>query len=57
MQLFLLCMLLKFDIHCIQINMLCFAGKIINLRRLDEAISSINNWYMERGLFAMVNSP
>ncbi|KAK6646138.1 hypothetical protein PHAVU_L010043 [Phaseolus vulgaris] len=31
-------------------------GKIINLRRLDEAISSINNWYMERGLFAMVSA-
>jgi hypothetical protein len=22
---------------------------VINLRRLDEAISSINGWYMERG--------
>ncbi|KAK2371103.1 outer envelope protein 39, chloroplastic [Trifolium repens] len=31
-------------------------GKVINLRRLDEAISSINNWYMERGLFAMVSA-
>ncbi|KHN33340.1 Outer envelope protein 80, chloroplastic [Glycine soja] len=31
-------------------------GKIINLRRLDEALSSINNWYMERGLFAMVSA-
>ncbi|KAK7261551.1 hypothetical protein RIF29_27865 [Crotalaria pallida] len=30
-------------------------GKVINLRRLDEAISSINGWYMERGLFAMVS--
>jgi len=57
MQLFLMCMQLMFVVHCIQINMLYFAGKIINLRRLDEAISSINNWYMERGLFAMVNSP
>ena len=33
------------------------AGKVINLRRLDEAISSINAWYMERGLFAMVTYP
>ncbi|MED6170850.1 Outer envelope protein 80, chloroplastic [Stylosanthes scabra] len=31
-------------------------GKVINLRRLDEAISSINGWYMERGLFAMVTT-
>ncbi|EPS74019.1 hypothetical protein M569_00719 [Genlisea aurea] len=30
-------------------------GKVINIRRLDEAISSINGWYMERGLFAMVS--
>jgi outer membrane protein insertion porin family len=44
------------NIHCLQIY-LCLAGKVINLRRLDEAISSINNWYMERGLFAMVNAP
>ncbi|KAF4385077.1 hypothetical protein G4B88_029119 [Cannabis sativa] len=29
-------------------------GKVINLRRLDNVISSINNWYMERGLIAMV---
>ncbi|KAI4351321.1 hypothetical protein L6164_005696 [Bauhinia variegata] len=31
-------------------------GKVINLRKLDEAISSINGWYMERGLFAMVSA-
>ncbi|XP_050884047.1 outer envelope protein 80, chloroplastic [Lathyrus oleraceus] len=31
-------------------------GKVINLRRLDETISSINDWYMERGLFAMVSA-
>ncbi|XP_062171655.1 outer envelope protein 80, chloroplastic-like isoform X2 [Alnus glutinosa] len=31
-------------------------GKVINLRRLDEAISSINGWYMERGLFALVSA-
>ncbi|KAJ7947540.1 outer envelope protein 80, chloroplastic [Quillaja saponaria] len=30
-------------------------GKVINLRRLDEVISNINGWYMERGLFAMVS--
>ncbi|RZB84299.1 Outer envelope protein 80, chloroplastic isoform B [Glycine soja] len=42
--------------NCIQINVSSCAGKIINLRRLDEAISSINNWYMERGLFAMVSA-
>ena len=30
------------------------AGKVINLKRLDKVITSINDWYMERGLFAMV---
>lgn len=39
-----------------QTYVLSCPGKVINLRRLDEAISSINNWYMERGLFAMVKS-
>ena len=33
-----------------------YAGKVINLRRLDNVISSINNWYMERGLIAVVSS-
>lgn len=32
-----------------------YAGKIINIRHLDEVISSINGWYMERGLFGMVS--
>ncbi|PON78853.1 Bacterial surface antigen (D15) [Parasponia andersonii] len=31
-------------------------GKVINLRRLDNVITSINDWYMERGLFAMVSA-
>ncbi|KAF3945026.1 hypothetical protein CMV_028554 [Castanea mollissima] len=30
-------------------------GKVINLRRLDEAITSINKWYAERGFFALVS--
>lgn len=30
-------------------------GKIVNLKRLDEVISSINGWYMERGLFGLVS--
>ncbi|CAI9106538.1 OLC1v1005720C1 [Oldenlandia corymbosa var. corymbosa] len=30
-------------------------GKVVNIRRLDEAINSINGWYMERGLFGMVS--
>ncbi|XP_052203740.1 outer envelope protein 80, chloroplastic [Diospyros lotus] len=30
-------------------------GKIVNIRRLDEVIDSINDWYMERGLFGMVS--
>ncbi|KAK9941218.1 hypothetical protein M0R45_017836 [Rubus argutus] len=31
-------------------------GKVINLKRLNEVISSINDWYMDRGLFAMVSA-
>lgn len=31
------------------------AGKIVNIRRLDEVISSINGWYLERGLFGLVS--
>ncbi|GAB2277002.1 Outer envelope protein 80, chloroplastic [Dionaea muscipula] len=30
-------------------------GKVVNVRRLDEVINSINGWYMERGLFGMVS--
>lgn len=30
------------------------AGKVVNIRRLDEVINSINGWYMERGLFGLV---
>ncbi|ESR59333.1 hypothetical protein CICLE_v10014959mg [Citrus x clementina] len=30
-------------------------GKIINIRRLDEVITSINGWYMEHGLFGLVS--
>ncbi|XP_057953580.1 outer envelope protein 80, chloroplastic [Malania oleifera] len=30
-------------------------GKVVNIRRLDEVINSINGWYMERGLFGMVS--
>ncbi|KAL6204101.1 hypothetical protein ACLB2K_021370 [Fragaria x ananassa] len=31
-------------------------GKVINLKRLNEVITSINDWYMDRGLFAMVSA-
>ncbi|CAN6696602.1 unnamed protein product [Malus baccata var. baccata] len=31
-------------------------GKVINLKHLNEVISSINDWYMDRGLFAMVSA-
>lgn len=30
-------------------------GKVVNIRRLDEVISSINTWYMDRGLFGLVS--
>lgn len=32
------------------------AGKVVNLKRLDEVINSINGWYMERGLFGLVSA-
>ncbi|KAJ6325985.1 hypothetical protein OIU78_013142 [Salix suchowensis] len=31
-------------------------GKVVNIKHLDEVISSINGWYMERGLFGMVSN-
>lgn len=33
-----------------------YAGKIVNIRRLDEVINSINGWYIERGLFGLVGA-
>ncbi|KAE8682512.1 Outer envelope protein 80 [Hibiscus syriacus] len=30
-------------------------GKVVNLKRLDEVINSINGWYMERGIFGLVS--
>ncbi|CAN0902108.1 Outer envelope protein 80, chloroplastic [Linum grandiflorum] len=30
-------------------------GKVVNIRRLDDAITSVNGWYMERGLFGLVS--
>ncbi|GAV85893.1 Bac_surface_Ag domain-containing protein/Surf_Ag_VNR domain-containing protein [Cephalotus follicularis] len=30
-------------------------GKVVNIRRVDEVITSINRWYMERGLFGVVS--
>lgn len=30
-------------------------GKVVNIRRLDEVIDSINGWYTERGLFGLVS--
>ncbi|KAK6937114.1 Bacterial surface antigen (D15) [Dillenia turbinata] len=29
-------------------------GKVVNIRRLEDVIDSINGWYRERGLFGMV---
>lgn len=43
------------DIRPTLIGMSSFAGKVVNVRRLDEVINSIDNWYMERGLFGMVS--
>ncbi|XP_065866611.1 outer envelope protein 80, chloroplastic [Euphorbia lathyris] len=30
-------------------------GKVVNIRHLDDVITSINGWYMERGLFGLVS--
>ncbi|KAJ0680710.1 putative surface antigen D15 [Helianthus annuus] len=30
-------------------------GKTLHIRLLDDVISSINGWYMERGLFGLVS--
>ncbi|CAH9072275.1 unnamed protein product [Cuscuta europaea] len=30
-------------------------GKIVNIRRVDEIINSINGWFMDRGLIGMVS--
>ncbi|CAL1409592.1 unnamed protein product [Linum trigynum] len=30
-------------------------GKVVNVRRLDDAITAVNGWYMERGLFGLVS--
>ncbi|KAG8484914.1 hypothetical protein CXB51_021652 [Gossypium anomalum] len=30
-------------------------GKVVNLKRLDQVISSINGWYMDRGIFGLVS--
>ncbi|KDO61303.1 hypothetical protein CISIN_1g008548mg [Citrus sinensis] len=37
------------------VNRIIDGGKIINIRRLDEVITSINGWYMEHGLFGLVS--
>lgn len=44
------------DFHCVWILVSSGAGKVVNIRRLDEVISSINGWYMERGLFGLVSA-
>lgn len=41
------------DLFCLLVS--SSAGKIINIKHLDEAVSSIDGWYMERGLFGMVS--
>lgn len=41
---------------CFIISVSSCAGKVVNLRRLDEVISSINGWYMDRGLFGLVST-
>ncbi|TYH04593.1 hypothetical protein ES288_A08G019200v1 [Gossypium darwinii] len=30
-------------------------GKVVNLKRLGQVISSINGWYMDRGIFGLVS--
>lgn len=43
------------DVRPFLIYVSSYAGKIVNIKRLDEVISSIDSWYMERGLFGMVS--
>ena len=43
------------DVGPAPIGVSSYAGKVVNVRRLDEVINSIDNWYMERGLFGMVS--
>lgn len=42
------------DVYIVLIFVSSGAGKVVNIRRLDEVINSINGWYMERGLFGLV---
>lgn len=32
------------------------AGKVVNIKHLDEVINSIDGWYVERGLFGLVSN-
>lgn len=43
------------DVRPTLIGLSSYAGKVVNVKRLDEVINSIDNWYMERGLFGMVS--
>lgn len=43
------------DVRPAHIGVSSYAGKVVNVRRLDEVINSIDSWYMERGLFGMVS--
>lgn len=33
-----------------------YAGKIVNIRHLDQVIKSINGWYQDRGLTGLVSN-
>ncbi|KAK9156995.1 hypothetical protein Scep_003569 [Stephania cephalantha] len=41
--------------HLVEIVLSSYAGKVVNVRRLNDVIQSIDGWYRERGLFGLVS--
>lgn len=41
----------------LEFSVLQCAGKIINIRHLDQVIKSVNGWYQDRGLTGLVGNP
>lgn len=36
--------------------MLSYAGKVVNVRHLNDVVNSVNGWYAENGLFGLVSA-
>ncbi|KAK9170168.1 hypothetical protein Syun_002308 [Stephania yunnanensis] len=41
--------------HLVENMLSSYAGKVVNVRRLNDVIQSIDGWYRERGLFGLVS--